>query len=213
MVRGNRPLMERMTLVWHDWFATSNEGVGSQGLMLRQNALFRRYWLGSFRQLCSPSHGTPRCCSGSPDRQHEVVAERELRPRADGALHARRRTRYTERDVREQARALTGFRNDWREGVGPTTSASTASATTSASKRIFGRRGRFDWRDASSSASSTRSHPSFFVASSGATSSRPRRRPRPGAALERLYVRSGYSARPVVARSSGTRTSTTARGW
>ena len=42
MVRGNRPLMERMTLVWHDWFATSNDGVGSQSLMLRQNALLRR---------------------------------------------------------------------------------------------------------------------------------------------------------------------------
>ncbi len=38
MVRTNRPLVERMTLVWHDWFATSLDGVGSQTLMLRQNA-------------------------------------------------------------------------------------------------------------------------------------------------------------------------------
>ena len=34
MVRTSRPLVERMTLVWHDWFATSNDGVGSQRLML-----------------------------------------------------------------------------------------------------------------------------------------------------------------------------------
>ena len=34
MVRTSRPLVERMTLVWHDWFATSNAGVGDQGLML-----------------------------------------------------------------------------------------------------------------------------------------------------------------------------------
>src|SRR5262249_9803261 len=34
MVRTSRPLVERMTLVWHDWFATSNDGVGSQKLML-----------------------------------------------------------------------------------------------------------------------------------------------------------------------------------
>src|SRR5437764_369190 len=27
MVRTRRPLVERMTLVWHDWFATSNDGV------------------------------------------------------------------------------------------------------------------------------------------------------------------------------------------
>ena len=36
MVRTSRPLTERMTLVWHDWFATSNAGVGSQKLMLAQ---------------------------------------------------------------------------------------------------------------------------------------------------------------------------------
>ena len=42
MVRTSRPLAERMTLVWHDWFATSNETVGSQRLMIRQNLLFLR---------------------------------------------------------------------------------------------------------------------------------------------------------------------------
>ena len=42
MVRTNQPLVERMTLVWHDWFATSNDGVGQQRLMLDQNELFRR---------------------------------------------------------------------------------------------------------------------------------------------------------------------------
>src|SRR5258708_7029559 len=51
MVRTSRPLVERMALVWHDWFATSNEGVGSQALMLGQNELFRRHGLGSFSQL------------------------------------------------------------------------------------------------------------------------------------------------------------------
>ena len=30
MVRTNQPLVERMTLVWHDWFATSLDGVGQQ---------------------------------------------------------------------------------------------------------------------------------------------------------------------------------------
>src|SRR6185503_17584236 len=34
MVRSNRQLVERMTLVWHDWFATSNAEVGSQQLMI-----------------------------------------------------------------------------------------------------------------------------------------------------------------------------------
>ena len=51
MVRTSRPLMERMTLVWHDWFATSRDGVGPARLMLRQNNLFRQHALGSFSTL------------------------------------------------------------------------------------------------------------------------------------------------------------------
>src|SRR5579863_2523166 len=51
MVRTSRPLVERMTLIWHSWFATSNEGVGSQRLMLKQNQLFRQNALGSFAVL------------------------------------------------------------------------------------------------------------------------------------------------------------------
>ena len=51
MVRTSRPLVERMTLVWHDWFATSNSGVGSQRLMLNQNQLLREHGLGSFQEL------------------------------------------------------------------------------------------------------------------------------------------------------------------
>ena len=37
---------------------------------------------------------------------------------------------YTEADVREMARALTGFRADWSDGSARTTSATTASSTT-----------------------------------------------------------------------------------
>ena len=51
MVRTSRPLVERMALIWHDWFATSNDGVGSQRLMLKQNELFRERGLGSFHDL------------------------------------------------------------------------------------------------------------------------------------------------------------------
>jgi hypothetical protein len=41
---------------------------------------------------------------------------------------------YTEDDVREQARALTGWRNDWVDELGATTSATTRSATTTATR-------------------------------------------------------------------------------
>ena len=40
MVRSDQPLVERMTLIWHDWFATAD--VGQTTLNLEQNELFRK---------------------------------------------------------------------------------------------------------------------------------------------------------------------------
>lgn len=51
MVRSGQSLVERMALVWHDWFATSNAGVNSQQHMLDQVDMFRVQGLGSFHDL------------------------------------------------------------------------------------------------------------------------------------------------------------------
>src|ERR1035441_8203291 len=51
MVRSRAPLIERMTLIWHDWFATSNELVDSQRLMIAQNQTQRSLSLSSFPQM------------------------------------------------------------------------------------------------------------------------------------------------------------------
>ena len=80
MVRTSRPLVERMTLVWHDWFATSNGGVGSQKLMLKQNKLLRSHSLGSFEQLLLDVTRDPAMLlwlNGTAEL--EGCAERELR--------------------------------------------------------------------------------------------------------------------------------------
>ena len=60
------PLIERMTLVWHDWFATSNDGVGSQRLMIHQNELLPQARARLVREPAgAASRATRRCCSGS----------------------------------------------------------------------------------------------------------------------------------------------------
>ena len=51
MVRSDQPLIERMTFIWHDWFANSNEKVNDQQRMLDQNELFRENALGNFHDL------------------------------------------------------------------------------------------------------------------------------------------------------------------
>ena len=51
MIFTPHPLRERMTLFWHDHFATSIAKVQQPGLMQRQNDLLRSQALGDFRAL------------------------------------------------------------------------------------------------------------------------------------------------------------------
>src|SRR5919106_932576 len=199
MVRTSRPLVERMTLAWHDWFATSNDGVGSQRLMLAQNKLFRRFWLGSFEELVLAVARDPAMllwlngASNTKWSPNENFARELMELFTLGAGRG-----YDERDVREQARALTGFRNDWKRGLGPYNFRYDAERHDAGAKRIFGKKGRFGWTDAIRLCLAHRSHPSFFVTKLWGyfvPTAPPRSTQR---ALERLYVSSGYAVRPVV---------------
>src|SRR5262249_227279 len=51
MVYSKRQLREKMTLIWHEHFATCIEKVGSGCLMAQQESLFRVTSLGEFRNL------------------------------------------------------------------------------------------------------------------------------------------------------------------
>ena len=51
MVRSGHQLVERLALVFHDWWATSNDSVGSNAMMLAQTNIFRAHRLGSFRDM------------------------------------------------------------------------------------------------------------------------------------------------------------------
>ena len=127
MVRTSRPLVERMTLIWHDWFATSNNGVGSQRLMLNQNQLFRapRPRLVP-RAAARRDEGPGDAALAERQRQLEGLAERELRARDDGALHARRRPR-----LHRRRRPPAGARaHRLPERAGARTAARSTSATT-----------------------------------------------------------------------------------
>ena len=111
MVRTSRPLVERMTLVWHDWFATSNDGVGDQGLMLEQNDLFRNHGLGSFERLLLDVTANPAMLvwlNGTENRRTRRTRTTAREMMELFTLGADRGA-YTERDVREQARSLTGL--------------------------------------------------------------------------------------------------------
>jgi uncharacterized protein (DUF1800 family) len=199
MVRTSRPLVERMTLVWHDWFATSNDGVGSQRLMLQQNELFREHGLGSFQQLLLDVTRDPAMLlwlNGSDNSKwspNENYAREMMELFSLGADRG-----YTEADVRQQARALTGFRNDWRDGVGPTDFRYDPKYHDDGVKTIFRKHGPFTWKDSVRLAVTHPDHPSFFV---GKLWSYFVGAPLDGATLthlSQLYTSSGRTIRPVV---------------
>jgi uncharacterized protein (DUF1800 family) len=199
MVRTSRPLVERMTLNYHDWFATSNSGVGSQKLMLAQNRLLRRNSLGSFRKMLVSITANPAMLiwlSGIDNRKgapNENYGRELMELFTLGEGHG-----YTERDVREQARALTGWTSTWKRGKGQTDFRFDASRHDPGTKVIFGRTGTFSWHDSVELTVHHPAHASFFVTKlwSYFVPDPPDAKTR--GALEALYRDGGFEVRPVL---------------
>jgi uncharacterized protein (DUF1800 family) len=165
MVRTSRPLVERMTLVWHDWFATSNDGVGSQKLMIQQNELFRFHALGAFDRLLLDVTKDPAMLLwlNGTDNRKDAPNENYGREMMELFTLGADRGAYTERDVREQARALTGWQNSWKRGVGVTNFHFDPKQHDNGMKTVFRKTGRYDWHDACHLCLQNPAHPSFFV--------------------------------------------------
>ena len=97
MVRAPNPLVERMTFFWHRHWANSRAAVSPTQLLENQNALLRKYGdLAanpdvSFSDMALEVSKDPSMLR-YPERRVERQGrpQRELRPRAHGALHARR---------------------------------------------------------------------------------------------------------------------------
>jgi len=165
MVRTSRPLVERMTLVWHDWFATSNAGVGSQKLMLQQNELFRRRSMGSFHELLVDVTANPAMLLwlNGVENSKEAPNENYAREMMELFTLGADRGAYTERDVREQARSLTGWRNRWSRGRGDYDFHFDATEHDTGTKVVFRKAGRYAWRDACRLCISHPKHASFLA--------------------------------------------------
>jgi uncharacterized protein (DUF1800 family) len=200
MVRSNQPLVERMTLIWHDWFATSDDKVGNQRMMLEQNATIRANALGSFRDLLLALTKDPAMLTwldGVENRAGDVN-ENYAREVMELFTLGADRGAYTEDDVRELARAFTGWDSDWVDPAGWTDFRYDPRRHDGGSKTIFGKTGNFDWQDAVRLCLENPYHASFFVTKlwgyfvptppSEATQ----------AMLQKLYLDSGYGIAPVV---------------
>jgi uncharacterized protein (DUF1800 family) len=142
MVRSQRPLVERLTLFWHDHFATADQDTP---LMLRQNHLMRSRGFGSFPGLLNGIMRDPAMqfflslADSTKDAPNENFARELMELFALGGG-------YTETDVREVARALTGWRSV-RHGSRSRSIRWSSKDHDPGPKTIFGHTGKYTPRD------------------------------------------------------------------
>ncbi|HEX4764154.1 MAG TPA: DUF1800 domain-containing protein [Usitatibacter sp.] len=103
------PLTERMTLFWHNHFATSQQKVKSGVLMYRQNVLLRREALGNFATLLHAVSKDPAMLAYLDNARSRKEAPNENFAREVMELFTLGEGHYGERDIKEAARAFTGW--------------------------------------------------------------------------------------------------------
>jgi uncharacterized protein (DUF1800 family) len=112
MLFGSDPLTERLTLLWHDHFATSNVKVRDLAAMRRQNELFREHARAPFGRLLNAVARDPAmlvwldASANRKEHPNENLARELMELFTLGIGH------YGEADVKEAARALTGWTLD-----------------------------------------------------------------------------------------------------
>jgi Protein of unknown function (DUF1800) len=193
MVRSQRPLVEKMTLFWHDHFATRDQETP---MLLAQNRKLRKHALGNFKTLTREITRDPAMAMFLSLLDSSKWAPNENYARELMELFCLGKG-YTEKDIREAARALTGFRARWNDGFrGMYYSREFHDYGV---KKIFGKRGKYDWRDVIDLVLAHRNHApfivgklwSFFITEPLDAPTRAR--------LVRIYKSKKFAIKPVVA--------------
>jgi uncharacterized protein (DUF1800 family) len=109
MLKTKAPLREKMTLFWHDHFATSIQKVKQPVLMVNQNELFREQAFGSFQQLTQSILKDPAMLLYLDTESSKKGHPNENFAREVMELFTLGEGNYTEDDIREAARAFTGY--------------------------------------------------------------------------------------------------------
>ena len=112
MLGSKRPLEEKLTLFWHGHFATGQNKVRDYRMMLRQNELFRTQASGRFRDLLVGILKDPAMLVYLDNGENIKSHPNENFGRELLELFTMGVGNYSERDVREAARAFTGWTND-----------------------------------------------------------------------------------------------------
>ncbi len=134
------PMAEKMALFWHNHFVSSQQKVRQPQYLYRQNLLLRDHALGNFGALLHAIARDPAMVI-----YLDSVSNRKGQPNENFAREAMElftlgEGRYTEHDVKEAARAFTGWSIDAERGE----FLFRANAHDDGVKSVLGRSGNFD---------------------------------------------------------------------
>jgi hypothetical protein len=109
MIESPRPLEEKMTLFWHSHFATSYRTIENSWHLFKQNQLFREHATSNFGELLFRIIRDPAMLAYLDNNESRVGAPNENLARELMELFSLGEGGYSERDIQEGARALTGY--------------------------------------------------------------------------------------------------------
>jgi uncharacterized protein (DUF1800 family) len=139
MLATPSPLTEKMTLFWHNHFVTSERKVRLPLLLHRQNALFRQHAVGNFAELLHAVARDPAMVIYLDSASNRKGSPNENFAREVMELFTLGEGNYGEQDIREAARAFTGWSLDTQTGEFVFRPA----AHDDGEKTVLGRTGRF----------------------------------------------------------------------
>ncbi len=109
LLNSGHPLREKLTLFWHNHFATSIAKVRDWAAMREQNLLLRKHALGKFRPFLLEMSRDTAMLRWLDSNQNVKEAPNENYARELMELFSLGVGNYTENDIREAARAFTGW--------------------------------------------------------------------------------------------------------
>ncbi len=134
------PLTERMTLFWHGHFVSSQQKVRLTPLMYRQNVTLRANAVGNFATLLHAAGKDPAMMVYLDTVQNRTGKPNENFAREVMELFTLGEGRYSEQDIKEAARAFTGWSIDRDSGA----YVFRPRLHDEGMKTVFGHTGRFD---------------------------------------------------------------------
>jgi uncharacterized protein (DUF1800 family) len=141
MLKTRHPLREKMTLFWHNRFATSNAKVQNARFMLTQYQLLQSHALGSFAEMLTKMGTDPAMLVWLDTNTSTKAAPNENYARELMELFSLGIGNYTETDIRQAAKAFTGY--EIKDGKGVLN----RRQHDAGEKDVFGKKGKFTGED------------------------------------------------------------------